>query len=261
MASGEIHPTDLAAEQPTSETNAFTATDKSYLPTKGEDIDVAVEPQPTVNKDDAADKKRKAVDATPTSQPTKRPKVTVEHTNTQVDPPPGQPGQCTRPSELSGTHSQASIPASSQPAPARDKIEEWCDDATAVEQGFIRTGRKPYQPPLPNLYTEPELDDDLLDGHDWLYQEHGKAIRHTTKPLPPRDNIIQFTDKPEYAQELAKNLLLDQCPQDTHAAVRNLCIEFWDCFTQDGLSLPIRGFEFVVDTGAVSYTHLRAHET
>ncbi len=65
-----------------------------------------------------------------------------------------------------------------------------------MEQGFIRTGRKPYRPPLPNLYTEPELDDDLLDGHDWLYKEHGKAIGHTTEPLSPRDNIIQFTDKP-----------------------------------------------------------------
>jgi hypothetical protein len=25
--------------------------------------------------------------------------------------------------------------------------------------------------------------------------------------------------------------------------------EYWDCFTEDGLATPIRGFEFVVDTG------------
>jgi hypothetical protein len=73
-----------------------------------------------------------------------------------------------------------------------------------VEQGFIRTGRKPYRPPLPNLYTGPALDNDLLDGHDWLYKEHGKALRHTKDPLPPRDNIIQFSDKPGYAQELRR---------------------------------------------------------
>jgi hypothetical protein len=99
-------------------------------------------------------------------------------------------------------------------------------------------------------YTEQELDDDLLEGHDWLYKEHGKAILQTASPLLPRDDIIQFTDKPEYAQELEKNLILDQCPPDLHEAARELCIEVWDCFTQDGLSLPIRSFGFVVDTGA-----------
>ena len=67
-------------------------------------------------------------------------------------------------------------PDSSPPPPAKDVIEDWLDDAAAVEQGFIRTGRKTYRPPLPNLYTGPEVDDDLLDGHDWVYKEHGKAL-------------------------------------------------------------------------------------
>ncbi len=56
-----------------------------------------------------------------------------------------------------------------------------------MERGFVRTGWKTYQP---------ELDDDLLDGHGWLCKEHRKAIWHTTdtKPLPPRKDIIQFSN-------------------------------------------------------------------
>jgi hypothetical protein len=44
-----------------------------------------------------------------------------------------------------------------------------------MERGFVRTGWTTYQP---------ELDDDLLDGHGWLCKEHRKAIWHTTMPLP-----------------------------------------------------------------------------
>jgi hypothetical protein len=78
------------------------------------------------------------------------------------------------------------------------------------------------------------VDDDMLNGHDWVYK---------------RDNIIQFTDKPEYVTELEKKLWVKECPPDHRATVRDPVVEFWDCFTQDSLRFPIRGFEFVVDTG------------
>jgi hypothetical protein len=123
MASGEIHPIDHATEQPPSETSLFTATDKPHLSLKGGNNDVDTNPHEAVNKDDATNKKRKVVEAAPPSPKAKEPK----------------------------------------PAPARDQIEGWIDHEIAVEQGLIRTGRKPYPPPLPNLYTEPELDNDLLD--------------------------------------------------------------------------------------------------
>jgi hypothetical protein len=163
---------------------------------KGGNNYVATKPQETVNKGDAEDKKRKAVEAASPTPKAKEPKVNNKPTKTHPDKPHDK---SSRLSDLSGCPGQASLPDSSQSAPARDQIEVWIDDDTAVEQGFIGTGHKPYWPPLPNLYTEPKLDDDLLDGHNWLYQEHGKAIRHTTEPLPPRTNIINFTDKSEYA--------------------------------------------------------------
>jgi hypothetical protein len=125
---------------------------------------------------------------------------------------------------------------------------------------------KPTAPPLPNLYTGPEVDDDLLNGHDWIYKEHEKSLRHTKEPLPPRDNIIQLTDKQEYATKLEKNLRIKECPTDHQAEVRDLVVEFWDCFTQDGLRFPIQGFEFVVDTGKAAPTackipHYGPHES
>jgi hypothetical protein len=243
MASAEIHPVDLAAATQQAEPTVFTATDESHPPTKAGNNDVAVPSHTTSDKDDAADKKRKAVEAVSSTPDAQRHKTT--------DAAPDAPHCATKAAnnDVAGDNNDA---AQLKPPPASDKIEDWLDDEAAVEQGFIRTGRKTYRPPLPNLYTGPALDDDLLDGHDWLYKEHGKALRHTKDPLPPRDNIIQFSDKPGYAQELEKNLRLDQCPPENQAAVRDLCTEFWDCFTQDGLSLPIRGFEFVVDTGTAA---------
>jgi hypothetical protein len=171
MASVEIHRINLATEQPTSKTTAFTASSKPHLSMKAGNNDVW--PQETVHKDDDANKKRRAVEAAPPKPKASGPKVNNKPNQTQPDTPHGQ---ASRPSDLSGSHGQASLPDPSQLATARDQIEVWIDDETTVEEGFICTGRKPYWPPLPNLYMEPEVDDDLLDAHNWLYQEHGKAI-------------------------------------------------------------------------------------
>ena len=228
MATSKAPPTDPAAAQRHSDTTGPVTPDNSQPTTRTGNNDGATNTKERMNKDEDGDKKRKATES--------------------VDAAPPQAKR--NPVNEPGPSSGPPAPKTQTCPPARDVIEEWLDDETAAGRGFIRTERKIYRPPLPSKYTEQELDDDLLEGHDWLYEEHGKAILQTVGPLPPRDNIIQFTDKPEYIEELEKNLVLDQCPPELHAAVRDLCIEFWDCFTQDGLSLPIRGFEFVVDTGA-----------
>jgi hypothetical protein len=230
MATAEIHPIDFEAAQQHSEATVFSATDEPRPSPEGGNNDVVSQHQETVNKDDVSDKKRKAVEAIPPNPAAQRMKGNGQPSGA-MDPAIIDPGK---------------------PPPASDRIEGWLDDDAAADQGFIRTGRKMYRPPLPSLYTGPEVEDDLLDGHDWVYKEHGKALRHTKEPLPPRDNIIQFTDKPEYATELDTNLRVAACPPDHRAAVRDLVVEFWDCFTQDGLRFPIRGFEFVVDTGTAA---------
>ena len=67
MATAEIHPIDLAEEQQRSETTAFTATDTPHSPPEGGNNDVTSQHQGTVAKDDAADKKRKAVEGGPST--------------------------------------------------------------------------------------------------------------------------------------------------------------------------------------------------
>jgi hypothetical protein len=118
------------------------------------------------------------------------------------------------------------------------------------DDGLIRTGRKMYRAPLPSLYKDPKIQEDLPDGCDWPYRKGGKALQQHTSPLLPRDDVILFTDKPEqYQKELNKNLKLGDCPPDQHQPILEMVKEYWDCFTEDGLALPIWGIKFVVDTG------------
>jgi hypothetical protein len=145
-----------------------------HPPPKAGNNDVAVPSHTTSDKDDAADKKRKAIEAVSSTPDAQRHKTT--------DAAPDAP-HCATKAANNGVAGDNNDAAQLKPPPASDKIEDWLDDEAAMEQGFIRTGRKPYRPPLPNLYTGPALDDDLLDGHDWLYKEHGKALWHTKDPI------------------------------------------------------------------------------
>jgi hypothetical protein len=72
MASAEIHPVDLAAARQQAKPTVFTATNESHpLTKKAGNNDVAVPLHTTSDKDDAANKKRKAIEAvssTPNAQ-------------------------------------------------------------------------------------------------------------------------------------------------------------------------------------------------
>jgi hypothetical protein len=137
--------------------------------------------------------------------------------------------------------------------PKTNREDDVIPDAEAFARGLIRTGRKIYRTPLPSLYKEPEVAKDLLDGCNWLYREGGKALRKANAPLPPRDDVIQFTDDPVcFQKELDKGIDLTDYPKEHHAQIHALIKTYWDCFTADGLAKPIRGFTFVVDTGELA---------
>jgi hypothetical protein len=77
MASAEIYPVDLAAATQQAEpTVCFTATDESHPPPKAGNNDVAVPSHTTSDKDDAADKKRKAIEAVSSTPDAQRHKTT-----------------------------------------------------------------------------------------------------------------------------------------------------------------------------------------
>jgi hypothetical protein len=80
MASADIHPVDLAAAAQQAEPTVFTATDESHPPTKAGNNDVAVPSHTTSDKDNAADKKRKAIEAVSSTPDGQR------HTTTEAAP-------------------------------------------------------------------------------------------------------------------------------------------------------------------------------
>jgi hypothetical protein len=76
MASAEIHPVDLAAAAQKAKPTVFTATDESHPPTKAGNNDVAIPSHTTSDKDDAAGKKRKAIEAVPSTPDAQQHKTT-----------------------------------------------------------------------------------------------------------------------------------------------------------------------------------------
>lgn len=55
-----------------------------------------------------------------------------------------------------------------------DTSEGLGNNSKAAGSGTIQTPHKIYHPPLMSQYQEPELGEDLNDGMDWLFMEHGK---------------------------------------------------------------------------------------
>ena len=123
-----------------------------------------------------------------------------------------------------------------------------CPTTSDHSEGTITTPKKVYRPPLTSMYQPPKIGPDLLDGTDWLFREHGQAIIETTRPLPPRDDMIFFDPGNDQA-ELDRNLQPQHCPLHLQAKIIDTVKEFWDAFCERGLQRPIRGFSFQIDTG------------
>ena len=99
---------------------------------------------------------------------------------------------------------------------------------------------------LPSLYREPNglTDDD--PSLQPLFEEHGHSLYRTTTILPLRNDIRLF--QPGDEKFLDANFKYFG-PPECRDAFRDKLIEFWDCLDPEGLAKPIRGFQFVVDTG------------
>ena len=54
---------------------------------------------------------------------------------------------------------------------------------------------------------------DLNNGMEWLFEDHGKAIKWTKGDLSPRDDVIEFDTETGVA-ELEKNLDMEGCPEE-----------------------------------------------
>jgi hypothetical protein len=81
---------------------------------------------------------------------------------------------------------------------------------------------------------------------DILFKDYGDSIRKTTNSLPPRDDIICFSEAEQ--AEYDKNIKWYDCPPEHQASIEEIIKEYWDIFVERGLRQPIRGFEFRIET-------------
>ena len=99
--------------------------------------------------------------------------------------------------------------------------------------------------PLPPY---PDVDDDL-----YLYPAYGLAIRRTKdKPPPPstRDDLILWDDD-IHLSHLQTNLhLRDDMDVNVRHAILRVIEKNSDAFDEKGVSRPVLGYEFYIDTGA-----------
>jgi hypothetical protein len=116
---------------------------------------------------------------------------------------------------------------------------------------------------------EEEPDEPANDDVDYIFQTRtGNSIRrtapHAFPPANPDFHYVYCGAKD--LNELDTNLILDHAsPKDIHNRVRSFVTAFWDVFRAEGVTIPVRGYKMVIDTGkhrpvAVRKPHYGLHE-
>jgi hypothetical protein len=112
----------------------------------------------------------------------------------------------------------------------------------------ISVAKRPWRPQVKSTYKEVELEIDPSENLDWLFEEHGKAMLKTTKPLPPRTDEIHY-DAAKHEEKFNANIQWRDCPAQHRPIIEALIKEYWDVYCATGMENPIQGFEFTIDTG------------
>jgi hypothetical protein len=114
----------------------------------------------------------------------------------------------------------------------------------------VKTERRIWRPQVTSQYKEPDCIPDPLSDLEILYKDFGKPLWANTKELPPRDDLIIFNPA-KHGPELERNLQWKDCPEDLRPRIRQIILDYWDVFAEEGVRKHIRGFLFHVDTGEV----------
>lgn len=104
-------------------------------------------------------------------------------------------------------------------------------------------------------YIPPTFVDERAD-FDFLFEKkYGKFIKkpkNLETALPPLtpEFQVQF-DNAKDTKILNKLLKFDNdVPIDVQSKIKDLVIKYWCCFREEGLSIPVHGYEMIIDTGA-----------
>ena len=125
---------------------------------------------------------------------------------------------------------------------------------SALRNGKFPDGTKPvvverriWRAQVKSQYVEPEIDLDPSEGLDYLYENAGKTVLKTRKILPPRDDIIVYSEE-RHRQCFNKIIQWRDCPQEHRPVIEALIHECWDIFDPSGTLRTIRGYLFNIDT-------------
>ena len=80
-----------------------------------------------------------------------------------------------------------------------------------------------------------------------MFRDYIRSLKQAKDPLPPRYNVMKFGVQTN-TKELDKNIKLQGLPGDLKDKVKEMVIDYWGVFGEDGLSQPIQGFSFHIDT-------------
>ena len=81
-----------------------------------------------------------------------------------------------------------------------------------------------------------------------LFRYHVRSLNQAKETLTNRDNMVEF-DVWTSANDLEKNIKLQQSPSDLQEKVKEVVTAYWDVFYEDGFLRPIHWFSFQVVTG------------
>lgn len=124
---------------------------------------------------------------------------------------------------------------------------------TPYVRSLIKIPKPKWRPKTPSDWdSEPQ---DKEDGYEVVESCYGsntylrKHIETFKFPTPNPEFDYKYNESVD-REELDKNLILDKhiC-KDHENRIRDFVIRFWDVFREEGVKIPIQGYEMVVDTG------------
>lgn len=133
-------------------------------------------------------------------------------------------------------------------AATQDELDEAKKRREIEKSKPVETERRVWRPQVTSQYKEPDCIPDPLGDLDILYKDFGKPLWANKNKLPPRDDLLRY-DPATHGPELEKNLQWKDCPEEFRHRIKDIIIEYWDVFAEEGVRKHIRGFLFHVDTG------------
>ena len=91
-----------------------------------------------------------------------------------------------------------------------------------------------------------------------MFKEYGCTVKQSVGGLPPRDNVVKFKVLTD-SMELERNLKLIGCPIELQPQIKEVLMEYWDVFCEQGLRRPIHGFSFQINTGDAKLVCCKHH--